>query len=97
MYLIIKHIKYETMTDDYVVAGTSDYLEGANELLDAHRIINKNKSISFSIVNLDEPLILTDEIDLYKSANFLANENYEILKTEQDVKSTFSTSKFIAT
>ena len=50
------------MTDDYVVAGTSDYLEGANELLDAHRIINKNKSISFSIVNLDEPLILTDEI-----------------------------------
>ena len=62
MYLIIKHIKYETMTDDYVVAGTSDYLEGANELLDAHRIINKNKSISFSIVNLDEPLILTDEV-----------------------------------
>ncbi len=62
MYLIIKHIKYETMTDDYVVAGTSDYLEGANELLDAHRIINKNKSILFSIVNLDEPLILTDEI-----------------------------------
>ena len=50
------------MTDDYVVAGTSDYLEGANELLDAHRIINKNKSILFSIVNLDEPLILTDEI-----------------------------------
>ena len=62
MYLIIKHIKYETMTDDYVVAGTSDYLEGANELLDAHRIINKNKSISFSIVNMDEPLILTDEV-----------------------------------
>ena len=62
MYLIIKHIKYETMTDDYVVAGTSDYLEGANELLDAHRIINKNKSISFSIVNLDEPLIMTDEV-----------------------------------
>ena len=62
MYLIIKHYKYETMTDDYVVAGPSDYLEGANELLDAHRIINKNKSISFSIVNLDEPLILTDEI-----------------------------------
>jgi hypothetical protein len=62
MYLIIKHIKYETMTDDYIVAGTSDYLEGANELLDAHRIINKNKSVSFSIVNLDEPLILTDEI-----------------------------------
>ena len=50
------------MTDDYVVAGTSDYLEGANELLDAHRIINKNKSVSFSVVNIEEPLILTDEI-----------------------------------
>ena len=62
MYLIIKHIKYDTMTDDYIVAGTSDYLEGAQELLDAHGIINKNKSISFSIVNMNEPLILTDEI-----------------------------------
>ena len=62
MYLIIKHIKYETLNDDYIVAGTSDYLEGANELLEAHRIINKNKSVSFSIVNMDEPLILTDEV-----------------------------------
>ena len=44
MYLIIKHIKYETLNDDYIVAGTSDYLEGANEMLEAHRIINKNKN-----------------------------------------------------
>ena len=50
------------MTDDYIVAGTSDYLEGANELLEAHKIINKNKNISFSIVNVEEPLLLTDEI-----------------------------------
>ena len=50
------------MNDDYIVAGTSDYLEGANELLDAHKIINKNKNILFSIVNLDEPLLLTDEV-----------------------------------
>ena len=62
MYLIIKHIKYETMNDDYIVAGTSDYLEGANELLEAHKIINKNKSITFSIVNMQDPLLLTDEI-----------------------------------
>ena len=62
MYLIIKHIKYETLNDDYIVAGTSDYLEGANELLEAHKIINKNKSITFSIVNMQEPLLLTDEI-----------------------------------
>jgi len=50
------------MNDDYIVAGTSDYLEGANELLEAHKIINKNKSITFSIVNMQEPLLLTDEI-----------------------------------
>tara|TARA_R100000664_G_scaffold18223_1_gene27234 strand:- start:289 stop:528 length:240 start_codon:yes stop_codon:yes gene_type:complete len=62
MYLIIKHQKYDHFNDDYTVAGTSDYLEGAQELLDAHRIINKNKNILFSIVNLDEPLLLTDEV-----------------------------------
>tara|TARA_R100000808_G_scaffold5122_2_gene15822 strand:+ start:161 stop:400 length:240 start_codon:yes stop_codon:yes gene_type:complete len=62
MYLIIKHQKYDHFNDDYTVAGTSDYLEGAQELLDAHKIINKNKNILFSIVNLDEPLLLTDEV-----------------------------------
>ena len=62
MYLIIKHQKYDHFNDDYTVAGTSDYLEGAQELLDAHKIINKNKNILFSIVNLNEPLLLTDEV-----------------------------------
>ena len=62
MYLIIKHQKYDHFNDDYTVAGTSDYLEGAQELLDAHKIINKNKNILFSIDNLDEPLLLTDEV-----------------------------------
>ena len=62
MYLIIKHQRYDHFSDDYTVAGTSDYLEGANELLEAHQIINKNKNILFSIVNLDEPLLLTDEV-----------------------------------
>ena len=62
MYLIIKHQKYDHFSDDYTVAGTSDYLEGANELLEAHQIINKNKNILFSIVNLNEPLLLTDEV-----------------------------------
>ena len=62
MYLIIKHQKYDHFNDDYTVAGTSDYLEGAQELLDAHKIINKNKNILFSIVNVEEPLLLTDEI-----------------------------------
>tara|TARA_R100000655_G_scaffold53202_1_gene91100 strand:+ start:229 stop:462 length:234 start_codon:yes stop_codon:yes gene_type:complete len=62
MYLIIRHTKYNHSEDSYHIEGTSDYLEGANELLDAHKIINKRDDVSFSIVNFDEPLILTDEI-----------------------------------
>ena len=62
MYLIIKHQRYDHFSDDYTVAGTSDYLEGANELLEAHKIINKNKSITFTVVNLDGQLLLTDEV-----------------------------------
>jgi|TARA_A100001011_G_scaffold273120_1_gene282451 hypothetical protein len=62
MYLIIRHTKYNHSEDSYYIEGTSDYLEGAQELLDAHKIINKRDDVSFSIVNFDEPLILTDEI-----------------------------------
>jgi hypothetical protein len=63
MYLIIRRSKYSHgVADDYRVEGTSDYLEGAQELLAAHNVINKNKSVSFSIVNMEEPLVLTDEI-----------------------------------
>ncbi len=70
MSLIIKHQMYDHFNDDYTVAGTSDYLEGAQELLDAHKIINKNKNILFSIVDLDEPLILTDEVKDSKQLKF---------------------------
>ena len=62
MYLMIKHQKYDHFNDDYTVAGTSDYLEGAQELLAAHNVINKNKHVSFSIVDFNQPLILTDEV-----------------------------------
>jgi len=62
MYLIIRHTKYNHSEDSYQIEGTSDYLEGAQELLDAHKIINRRDDVSFSIVNFDEPLILTDEI-----------------------------------
>ena len=62
MYLIIRHTKYDHVEDSYHIESTSDYLEGAQELLDAHKIINKRDDVSFSIVNFDEPLILTDEI-----------------------------------
>ena len=63
MYLIIRRSKYSHgVADDYRVEGTSDYLEGAQELLAAHNVINKNKNDSFSIVDFNQPLILTDEV-----------------------------------
>ena len=63
MYLIIRRSKYSHgVADDYRVEGTSDYLEGAQELLAAHNLINKDKNVSFSIVDFNQPLILTDEV-----------------------------------
>ena len=66
MYLIIKKTNYgHGVESSYNVVGTSDYGQGANELLAAHMTINnKNKNVSFKIVNFDEPLLLTEEMEV---------------------------------
>ena len=66
MYLIIKKTNYgHGVESSYNVVGTSDYGQGAKELLDAHETINnKNKNVSFKIVNFDEPLLLTKEMEV---------------------------------
>ena len=65
MYLIIKKTNYgHGVEPSYIVVGTSDYKEGAKELLAAHNVINKNKNVSFKIVNFDEPLLLTKEMEV---------------------------------
>ena len=65
MYLIIKKTNYgHGVEPNFSVAGTSDYKEGAKELLDAHETINKSKNVSFKIVNFDEPLLLTKEMEV---------------------------------
>ena len=65
MYLIIKKTNYgPNIESSFNVAGTSDYKEGAKELLDAHKTINKSKNVSFKIVNFDEPLLLTKEMEV---------------------------------
>jgi hypothetical protein len=66
MYLIIKKTTYgHDIEPSFNVVGTSDYKEGAHELLDAHETINnKNKNVSFKIVNFDEPLLLTKEMEV---------------------------------
>ena len=76
MYLIIKKTNYgHGVESSFSVAGTSDYKEGAKELLDAHETINnKNKNVSFKIVNFDEPLLLTK---LDKRIEELETKEYE--------------------
>ena len=65
MYLIIKKTNYgHGVESSFSVAGTCDYKEGAKELLDAHKTINKRKNVSFKIVNFDEPLLLTKEMEV---------------------------------
>ena len=65
MYLIIKKTNYgHGVESSFSVAGTSYYKEGAKELLDAHKTINKSKNVSFKIVNFDEPLLLTEELEV---------------------------------
>ena len=65
MYLIIKKTTYgHDIEPSFSVKGTSDYKEGAKELLDAHKTINKSKNVSFKIVNFDEPLLLTKEMEV---------------------------------
>ena len=65
MYLIIKKTIYgHDIEPSFNVVGTSDYKEGAHELLAAHNVINKNKNVSFKIVNFDEPLKLTEEVEV---------------------------------
>ena len=47
MYLIIKKTNYgHGVESSFSVAGTSDYKEGAKELLDAHETINKSKMLA---------------------------------------------------
>ena len=65
MYLIIKKTNYgHGVEPSFNVVGTSDYGQGANELLAAHMTINKNKNVLFKIVNFDEPLLLTKEMEV---------------------------------
>ena len=66
MYLIIKKTNYgHGVEPSFNVVGTSDYDQGANELLAAHMTINKkNKNVEFKIVNFDKPLKLIKEVEV---------------------------------
>jgi len=63
MYLILKHVKYESdLEDDFYIVGGAEDIKNANKLLNAHNTINKKEYVSYSILNYEPPLILKDEV-----------------------------------
>ena len=63
MYLILKHVKYNSNLDDnFYIVGSAENIKNANKLLNAHNTINEKEYISYSILNYEPPLILKDEV-----------------------------------
>ena len=63
MYLILKHVKYNSNLDDnFYIVGSAENIKNANKLLNAHNTINEKEYISYSILNYEPPLILKEEV-----------------------------------
>jgi|TARA_R110002012_G_scaffold62259_1_gene163717 hypothetical protein len=63
MYLILKHVKYNSNLDDnFYIVGSAKDIKNANRLLNAHNTINEKEYISYSILNYEPPLILKNEV-----------------------------------
>ena len=63
MYLILKHVKYNSNLDDnFYIVGSAENIKNANKLLNAHNTINEKEYISYSILNYEPPLILKNEV-----------------------------------
>ena len=60
MYLIIKEIKLSG-TSIYNVASFTDNLDKANDMLQGYNLIEKEKSVVYSIVRYEQPLKLERE------------------------------------
>ena len=59
MYLILKHVKYNSNLDDnFYIVGSAENIKNANKLLNAHNTINEKEYISYSILKYEPPLIL---------------------------------------
>ena len=61
-YLILKHTPYEYINDSYDIVSATDNLDEANNKVQGYRMINEDKTISFSILKYEQPLVLTEEV-----------------------------------
>jgi len=62
MYLILKHTPYEYIKDSFDIVSTTDNFDEANNRLQGYQLIDEDKSVSYSILKYEKPLILTKEV-----------------------------------
>ena len=61
-YLILKHTPYEYIKDSFDIVSTTDNFDEATNKVQGYRMINEDKSVSFSILKYEKPLVLTKEV-----------------------------------
>ena len=61
-YLILKHTPYEYINDSYDIVSATDNFDEATNKVQGYRMINEDKSVSYSILKYEKPLILTKEV-----------------------------------
>ena len=61
-YLILKHTPCEYIKDSFDIVSTTDNLDEANNRLQGYQLIDEDKSVSYSILKYEKPLILTKEV-----------------------------------
>jgi len=61
-YLILKHTPYEYINDSYDIVSATDNFDEATNKVQGYRMINEDKSVSFSILKYEKPLVLTKEV-----------------------------------
>ena len=61
-YLILKHTPYEYIKDSFDIVSTTYNFDEANNRLQGYQLIDEDKSVSYSILKYEKPLVLTREV-----------------------------------
>ena len=61
-YLILKHTPYEYIKDSFDIVSTTDNFDEENNRLQGYQLIDEDKSVSYSILKYEKPLVLTREV-----------------------------------
>ena len=61
-YLILKHTPYEYIKDSFDIVSATDNFDQASNRLQGYQLIDEDKSVSYSILKYEKPLVLTREV-----------------------------------